>query len=469
MSAKSQAASTGRRWLAKTQANPSTARPRQSFRDYHSRIAPKHAYPEHLQKLVSLIERHRNGEEIRAVFNAPPRHWKTETCMKLIAWLLQELPHQQHAYATYSMSLSKSKSRAARNYARSAGAQFSNDSNRLEEWTLSEGGGLLAVGVDSGFTGKGVSGVLLIDDPVKNRVEAESIANQEKLDDWLNDVAYTRLEPGASALLFMTRWTPKDLAQRCIDMGWEYYNLPAMGDDDVPLLPDWFPAEKLQDIRETVGEYTWSSLYQGRPRARGGSLFENVHTYDALPVGARFTAGGDFAYTAKKTSDYSVVVVMAHLGDLSYIVDVVRKQVRADAFEGDIRIVRQRFPTASWRSYIAGTERGVVDMWARNGVGVGAVNVAGMGDKFVRAQPMAAAWNAGKVLVPAAGAPWLDAFLSEVCSFTGVNDANDDQLDAAVGAFDAKGSSAAHFVKSSNPRETRDIRSSNGGPRGLSW
>ena len=50
-------------------------------------------------------------------------------------------------------------------------------------------------------------------------------------------------------------------------------------------------------------------------------------------------------------------------------------------------------------------------------------------------QAQAAAWNRGDVLVPT-DAPWLDEFLAEVLSFTGLNDDHDDQVDAAVAAYD---------------------------------
>jgi len=59
-------------------------------------------------------------------------------------------------------------------------------------------------------------------------------------------------------------------------------------------------------------------------------------------------------------------------------------------------------------------------------------------DKFVRAQAVAAAWSRGDVLLPAR-APWLDTFLSEVMSFTGVSDTHDDQVDALAAAFDPLG------------------------------
>jgi predicted phage terminase large subunit-like protein len=58
-------------------------------------------------------------------------------------------------------------------------------------------------------------------------------------------------------------------------------------------------------------------------------------------------------------------------------------------------------------------------------------------DKFVRAQPTAAAWNQGKILLPAEAPAWVDPLLAEVHGFTGVRDRRDDQVDAMVAAHDA--------------------------------
>ena len=112
-----------------------------------------------------------------------------------------------------------------------------------------------------------------------------------------------------------------------------------------------------------------------------------------------------------------------------------------------------RYPGAPIRIYAAGTETGSVDFIRREGVPLQAFPPRG--DKFVRAQPVAAAWVAGKVLVPAGlddrdldpdeaekkrpgqDAPeWVEPFLSEVASFTGVKDKHDDQVDALAAAYD---------------------------------
>lgn len=442
--------------------------PSTTLRDYYARVVPRYSYPEHLAPLTSLFERIARGERVRAVVNAPPRHWKTETCMVALPWLMSLAPHKRHAYATYASSLSEAKSRVARNHARDAGLQFASDSNTLAEWTLREGGGLLAIGVDGGFTGKGVDGVLLIDDPVKNRVEAESARNKEKLLEWFRDVAFTRLEPGASCILFMTRWVPDDLAAECIRLGWEHHNLPALSDAGEALMPAWFDVAALEEIRRTVGEYTWWSLYQGAPRPRGGRLFKGTSVYTDLPTMLRYAIGVDLAYTAKKKSDYSVALVLACDAldpdplTPGYIVDVIRRQVPAPEFARELIALQRRFPGAPVNAYVSGVEQGVVDML--NSTGAALVGEAAVADKFVRAQPAAAAWNDGRILLPSSDADWIRVLLDEVLGFTGSDDTHDDQVDALAAAFDALQSSPLHIV-SGQTRETTAL-GRYGPPRG---
>jgi predicted phage terminase large subunit-like protein len=104
---------------------------------------------------------------------------------------------------------------------------------------------------------------------------------------------------------------------------------------------------------------------------------------------------------------------------------------------GDFRARVQRLSEvhddAPASAYAASTEMGGIEFVRDGGIRING-RVAKL-DKFSRAIPVAAAWNAGKILLPRS-APWLDAFVSEVCGFTGVKDRHDDQVDALAAAFD---------------------------------
>jgi predicted phage terminase large subunit-like protein len=105
----------------------------------------------------------------------------------------------------------------------------------VEEWETSGGGGLRAVGVGGGITGFGAN-LVVVDDPIKSRAEAESETFRENVWDWFNDDLYTRLEPNAAIILIQTRWHEDDLAGRLLremeDGGeeWEFVKLPALAE-----------------------------------------------------------------------------------------------------------------------------------------------------------------------------------------------------------------------------------------------
>ena len=108
--------------------------------------------------------------------------------------------------------------------------------NSEAEWETREGGGLRAVGVGSGVTGFGAN-LIIVDDPVKSRSEAESERMRENVWDWFNDDLYTRLEPDGSIILIQTRWHEDDLAGRLLRESkeeggeqWEVVNLPALAE-----------------------------------------------------------------------------------------------------------------------------------------------------------------------------------------------------------------------------------------------
>jgi predicted phage terminase large subunit-like protein len=368
----------------------------------------------------------------------------TDTVLAFAALTLLKQPHRTVGYVTYEAHTAYSKSRKARAFALAGGVELAADAKRMGEWRTPQGGGLIATGVGGPLTSQGVD-VLLVDDPYKNRMQAESAAYREHLVDWWNDVAETRIEPGGSAFIFHTRWHTDDLTGHVLGgedaESWRHLRMPALSDEGESLWPERWSVEALEQKRRAVGEYTWASLYQGVPRARGGAVFGDVHFYEDRPAdGYRVAIGVDLAYTKKTHADYSVAVVLAEKAGKFYVLDVRRVQVQAPAFGGVLSSVVAGYPRARMIAYVSGTERGVVDFLRASDVPL--EPRAAQADKFVRAQPVAAAWNAGDVLVPRF-APWADDFVAELAAFTGVDDAHDDQVDALAAAFDALAAEAA--------------------------
>ena len=165
----------------------------QGLAEYIEQHNPAEPVQPHLEPLVGLLERTRH-ERVFACLDLPPRHAKTTTIGRGLAWLLGFAPADTHAYVTYNDRQAKSKSRPIRAQALRAGVQLDNATSNLSEWRTTAGGGLLAVGANAGITGQGVSGVFVFDDPYANRRQADSPVYREMIWDLFTEVVFTRLE-----------------------------------------------------------------------------------------------------------------------------------------------------------------------------------------------------------------------------------------------------------------------------------
>jgi predicted phage terminase large subunit-like protein len=444
----------------------------ESLSNFIRRMSPHHPPPPHLKPLIDLIERARR-EVVRAVISFPPRHAKTTTIQHGLAWWLTQSPADTHAYMSYSDTQALSKSGPTRELALRAGVELRTDSTSKAEWRTTDGGGLLAGGVGGGLTGQGVSGLLVIDDPIKNREEADSEIQRESVWGWFTDVAMTRLE-GASVLVVMTRWHKDDLIGRLIEQGgWEVLNLTAIAEVEDPahgfpadplgrapgeaLWPEQYPVEQcasrtcahsghLSSIRKT-NEYTFAAMYQGRPRPRGATVFGSPTYYDHTTfsiTGKQIVIYADPAATKKTSNDFSSIMAMAIEGRephtrKGWILEVYRKQVTVPTFMDDLRAFQARWGNTVANVEAVGMARAIPDMLELVDPGGVEGDTDPQGDKFTRAQPVAAAWNdpdGGRVLVPIS-APWLKEYLREMEDFTGVNDAHDDQVDVTSGCWNS--------------------------------
>ncbi len=410
--------------------------------DFVPRTVRGYTAPRHLAPLVAEFERSWT-ERVRCAAHAPPRHSKTETVLLFLALTLQRFPHKSLGYITYEANLARSKSRKVRAWAQQAGVQLLDGARRMDEWVTKAGGGLIAGGIGGPLTGRGLD-LLVIDDPYKNRAQAESAAYQRMVIDWWGDVANTRIEPGGSIFVFHTRWTTNDLIGHILGgedaAEWRWLRMAALQDEpgqgrplNTALWPERWPEDELLAKQRAVGPYTWASLYQGRPQPRGGAVFGEPRFYDTLPAGYRVGIGVDLAYTKATKSDHSAAVVLAEKDNVFYVLDVVRTQgLSAPQFAERLKHLKATYPGAPFRWIASGTEVGSADFIKAAGIPLTVENAST--DKFVRAIDVAAAWNSGRLLLPSDPRKWVPVLLDEVSVFTGQNDPEDDQVDALAAA-----------------------------------
>jgi predicted phage terminase large subunit-like protein len=406
--------------------------------DFIPALSPKLSNPRHLSGLLDFFQRVAAGESVRMACSIAPRHGKTETLKYGCTWLQVQNPALRVCYATYSDRLAKKKSREIRELAKRAGVPLDRDAQSRADWRTTEGdGGLWATSVGGSITGEGFD-LVIIDDPVKGRAEAESGLIRERAIEWLIADVMTRLEPGGSIIVNGTRWHPEDTVGEVVKMGWESINLPAILTSGEPLWPQRWSLAELLKIREVMGGpegYEWQSLYLGSPRGRGSRVFNDAHFYDRLPsdVADAINIGLDFAYSTKTSADFSVAVVLAKFGDAYFVLDVVRDRLEPRAFRDRVKLLTQTYKNSGVSAYAASTEMGGIEFIREAGIAI--EGHPARVDKFSRAIPTAAAWNTGKIYLPRS-APWLNGFVSEVCGFTGVRDRHDDIVDALAAAYD---------------------------------
>jgi predicted phage terminase large subunit-like protein len=433
-----------------------------SVLNYVTQVSPRYSRPYHLQAVADALSRARHGP-VKICISVPPRFGKTETVLHSLAWRMQldNAPETEIAYVTYEANLAHSKALKVQEMVQRAGVRLGNK-RASHEWFTDRGACMRSTGVGGPLTGNGAR-LLVIDDPLKNREEAESPVIREKIWDWFTSTAMTRVEPGGSTVIVHTRWHDDDLIGR-LEQGmagddWEFINVPAILDEGTAnqrsLWPERWPLHELLGKRRLVGEYDWASLFMGQPRPKGGRLFQEPARFlHHDPDGCYYVIGCDPAATEKTSSDYSVICVLACKGrpfTLEHRVQVV------DLWRGQVqipRLVDQLLRMAKdWG--IPGTGGAPVAIEAVGGfkavpqmlreldrrLRIWEINPTT--DKFTRAQPCAAAWNDKRVLVPTQGSlPWVDPFVNEVTKFTGVKDPKDDQVDALCHAFNGCGAMA---------------------------
>lgn len=380
----------------------------------------------------------------------PPRHGKSEmVTVRYPVWRLERKPDTRVIVGAYNQELALKFSRKMRRIARER-LPLSDERTAVQDWETPQGGGVRAVGVGGGITGQG-GDLIIIDDPVKSRKEANSKVYRDMVWDWYTDDLYTRQEPGCAIILIMTRWHEDDLAGRILrsdDLpNWEVIDLPALAQKGDPLgravgealCPARYPRDELLKIQVAIGQRSFSALYQQKPQEQEGDIFRRswFSFVREIPKGCQFVRYWDRAAT-RDDGDYTVGALMAKTPDGRYIlVDIKRGQWQTydrdkviietakedkGAYE-NVRIIGEQEPGSS------GVDAARAFIRLLDGYPVTVDKVTG--DKAFRAEPYASQCQAGNVSLYQVS--WNEDYLDELTSFP--NGVHDDQVDASSGAY----------------------------------
>ena len=428
---------------------------------------------------------------------APPRSGKSElVSRRLPAFILGKQPDTTIIATSYGANLARRMNRDVqriiddeaywrlfpdtrlwgKNVRSDAQGSWLRNSDMFE--VVGHRGYYLGTGVGGSVTGAGAH-VAIIDDPVKNRKEANSPTYQEAVFDWYTSTLYTRLTPDGQVLLTVTRWHESDLAGKLLALAkadpesdqWETLILPAVSEDPVALYDErrtpgkalWenrWGMDKLRKIERTVGSRDWASLYQQRPAPDEGEIFKRHHWRYWQPRGAKLppvavTMGDgsvvevlpvelplrfdetvqswDLPFKDTSTSDFVAGQVWGKLGADKYLLDYLLERLGIVATMDAIRTWTVKWPKAIAK-LIEDKANGpaVMQMLGREIAGLIAVNPEG--GKVSRAYAAAPEVEAGNVFLPHPHmAAWVNGFVNNAAAFP--NAAHDDDVDAFTQAI----------------------------------
>ncbi|WP_163540826.1 phage terminase large subunit [Occultella kanbiaonis] len=404
--------------------------------------------------------------DARVIISMPPQEGKSQRASRRFPlWALTQNKDLRVAIASYEAGVARRWGRAIRDdvthHATELGLRVRDDLSAQHEWQLaSHDGGVYTAGVGGALTGRAVD-LLIIDDPIKDRAQADSEVFRDRAWDWWTDTASTRLAPGAPVILILTRWHHDDLAGRLLAAEdghlWTVVNIPAEADhrpergqvDPLGREPGQFmdsargrTTAQWEAIKIRSGPRTWASLYQGHPTPDAGDLFpETWATYDqALWVeradGSRWIPGTgfelvqswDFTFKDKKSSDYVVGQVWLRIGVDAYLVDQVRARLSFTASLAAIKAMTAKWPQAVAK-FVEDKANGPAIINALQRQIPGLIPIEPEGSKYARASAVSPFVHSNNVHLPTVELlPNVGELLEEARAFP--SGAHDDTIDA---------------------------------------
>lgn len=414
------------------------------------------------ETLDQFYEDIKNKKSPRLIICMPPRSGKSQLVSRMFpAYLFGRNPDMEIIATAYGLDLVSS---------------FNKDVQRIidsEEYasvfpdtSLSHGNGAykrtsetfeivdhkgtyLSAGVGGGITGHGAD-CLIIDDPIKDRANADSARVREGLWNWYTSTAYTRLSSGGGVIVMATRWHTDDLTGKLITKmkegtgdNFKVINYPAIAEHDEKyrkageaLHPERFSLERLEQTRINVGSRDWASLYQQHPVPDGGAIFkiDTFKRWNESNIPPRFDqviGSWDMTFKDSASSDYVVGQVWGRKGVNLYLLDLVRGQWDFTKTIEIFSILAQKWTNVThWLIEDKANGTAIISVLKKHIHGI--TPIQPNESKQERAYAVTPMIEAGNVYIPES-ASWLTSFEDEILNFPSA--AHDDQVDSMTQAL----------------------------------
>jgi len=414
-------------------------------------------------------------EPYNLLLQLPPQHGKSElSSRRLPAYVFGKDPNKQIILGAYNQDWASTFGRNTQEIMLSDKYRelFPNtrlvtkgfrgretDIKQANEFTIvGHKGKYKASGVGGSITGRSAD-IIIIDDPIKNREEAESETIREKTIEWYRSTLRTRLSKGGRILMLLTRWHLHDLAGHCIKKmkddeqasQWRVISLPAIFEktefthpkdkrkEGEILWPNRYPKKFIMIQKAEQGSYDFNALYQQQPSPPGGAVFKRewakVIEAEDLPPNIYWVRYWDLAVTAKTSADYTASVQMGRdQNNNVYIRRIVREQEEWPVVKKMLKTIAKNEKMVVGIE-TCGTQKGFFQdlMSDLELFDVPLYAFDEDKDKLTRALPWIARAEAGKFYI--VRGKGIDGYIDELVEFTGQGDKHDDQVDATSGCY----------------------------------
>ncbi|MDY0291930.1 MAG: phage terminase large subunit [Desulfuromonadaceae bacterium] len=412
------------------------------------------------REVQDFIERDTGNAVDILLISVPPQHGKSITITEALpSWYLMKNPDHKVIIASYNEEFAKTFGRRNKEKIRDW-AQKMFPEVELDPSTQSNThfginnrrGACISRGIMSGITGH-AGNLIIIDDPIKNRQEADSATTRESIwSEYLNSIR-TRFQARTKLIVIQTRWHEDDLYGRLKERekNVKVINIPCECDDEEndllhrklgqALCPEigkgqaWLEDYKHAYLTEE-GSRAWQALFQGRPTAMEGNLFKRefwkYYSQEEISDLPYKIISVDAAFKGGEENDFVAIQVWGKRDKKYYLLDLLKEHLTFTETIKAIKNFKVRHPDTLY-ILIEDKANGsaIVDVLSKEFTGV--LPVQPEGGKEARANAILPTVEMGRVFLPEYGGKDIAEFIQECSEFP--HSSHDDQVDAFTQAL----------------------------------